>query len=925
MSFGGDPWGDFHPPGGSDDLTGYLAGLIDIDQSKNHRFIRQPATAAGNNVPGAGTVPNQPIDINHRRFYPDLNAAPGDVLTPSGFNLTNPLGGDPVEENATGLLLRYTAYMSEVVGFDGIRIDAIKHSPTWYFNNLWDGVIANKGRRRLDGTTTTPFSFGESFTGDVGALMAYHNRAGANNRTVLDFAHYFTINSVFNAGGLGNLEDAIRSSIDYADDGNGFNGSAGVFFIASHDKDGGGGSNIGNFWIALRKGHGIIYHNAGEFPPVTVNGQVIDFPKAAGSRGDAIGAFPPDNLGRISLIADMADIRRRFAHGNWRERWMNPDYLVLEYEGRLVYALNDRGNEGVVSQSVTTAFPQGTVLVELTGNAVRHNTRTNSSAIPTQITVGANGSVPLVIPNNIAQFGYVAYGPRTPSLSWEMTNVAQVLPPDGTDVPVARRRLTPIRRVTSPNSTLTVTTDGTERAVLVNIGDRDLNGSGAPDLGRGGLAGFEFMPAPVGNTRAMTIDWAALGDGFHYVEIVAPIGGGGGQHGLVWSSERFVVQVDLERPNGFIRTPFTSSITGPADVLIQAFTDGTEDNALINLSSSFVENRPVEQFVQMRAVGPNEWLSTVSATLANRTVTVRLYEDTGLFRDIVYMIPGPGDPTPTPTPSPTPTGTPTPTPTPTPTVTPTPVPIYTVDGVQSNSEPYLAAANSAPGIDTNTRFGFADAAKAERVASFLAPDRLLVFVEGSLHSNNRLYVLIDGDKDAGTGWRGRHPEGFYSESVALRHFSAVFDGGWELGFSVSCDGGNPPTTLFVTMLAYNPDGTLASETFLGDVPLSGGLLQAIANGQPGGMLSALTPGDGTNHGVEIAIPRQWLPSPANGWRIGVLANNGANSFWSNSTIPQNSLPDNIGFTSGVNEGVLAGLTAPTFDAPVTFGDSWMIR
>lgn len=112
----GDQWGDFHAPGSSDELTTYISGLIDIDQSKNHQLIRQPAVVAANNVPGAGTLANQPILNNNRRFYPDTNPSPGDVLTPSGFNLTNPLGGDPVAENATGYLLRYTAYMNEEVG-----------------------------------------------------------------------------------------------------------------------------------------------------------------------------------------------------------------------------------------------------------------------------------------------------------------------------------------------------------------------------------------------------------------------------------------------------------------------------------------------------------------------------------------------------------------------------------------------------------------------------------------------------------------------------------------------------------------------------------------------------------------------------------------------------------------------------------------
>jgi glycosidase len=896
MSFGGDPWGDFHPPGGGDDLTMYLAGLIDIDQSKNHTFIRQPAEPGPNNVPGAGSLPNQPIRQNHRRFYPDLNPAPGDVLTPSGFNLTNPLGGDPVPENATGYLLRYTAYMNEVIGWDGIRIDAVKHIPTWYFNNLWDAVIENRGRRLLDGTATTPFSFGEAFDGSINLLMSYHNRGPGRNRTVLDFAHYFTINDIFNAGGSADLSNAIRNTIDYADDANGFNGSAGVFFLASHDKPGGGGSNIGNFWVALRKGYGIIYHNAGEFPPVRVNGQVIDFPRAGGSRGDALGAFPPDNLGKLSLIADIADIRRRYAHGNWVERWLDPDYIALEYQGRLIYGLSDRSSSGVITINVQTAFPAGTQLIELTGNARRYNQRTNTNDVPLEASVGQGGTFQLKIPHNSHQFGYVAYGPRTPSLQWTLSNVVETIPPDPESVPVATRRLTPVRRITADSSLLTVTSDGTERTVMVRVGNRDLNGNGAPDILRGGLAGCEFMTKGANNTYTLNFDWASLGDGYHYVEIIAPVGGGAGQHGMVWTSERFTVLVDRIRPTGVITTPGTTTVTSTRNVDVRIVTDGTEDNALINIAARFVQDRPVQEFQQMTCPGPLEWTSTVEATPTNRVVTIRLYEESGSFADIVYTIPGDNEPPPP----------------------------FVVDGVQSGSEAYLVASNAGPGVDTNTRFGFGDSAKVERLASFQTNEYTLIFAEGSLHSANKLFVLVDIDADGATGWRDQHPVGTFSEAGALRYFSDVFDGGYELVISIGSTAENPPTSLFVTILAYDAAGALVTESYLGTVPIAGGALPGVIQGRTGSIQVAYTPGDGANNGIEIALPRSWFTATPGSWRLGALNGNGANNFWSNSTIPQNSLTENIGLAPA-NAGALADLVAPVFGDSLPESPKAMLR
>ena len=61
--------GDFHSRFAGGDIEGRLAGLIDIAQQKNHRFIRHPIAPHPDNIP-AGTVWNRP-DPNNARFYPD--------------------------------------------------------------------------------------------------------------------------------------------------------------------------------------------------------------------------------------------------------------------------------------------------------------------------------------------------------------------------------------------------------------------------------------------------------------------------------------------------------------------------------------------------------------------------------------------------------------------------------------------------------------------------------------------------------------------------------------------------------------------------------------------------------------------------------------------------------------------------------------
>src|SRR4051812_19386595 len=132
LSTAGDSLGDFHDPTVNytqDAVNGSLLGLIDIAQEKNNQFIRQP-TQAGNpdNIP-AGTIWNKP-DPNNARFYPDQtlggstlnNASTGGAFTRYNFNLNDPSAGDPVKENATGLLMRNMEWMIQAIGVDGFRV-----------------------------------------------------------------------------------------------------------------------------------------------------------------------------------------------------------------------------------------------------------------------------------------------------------------------------------------------------------------------------------------------------------------------------------------------------------------------------------------------------------------------------------------------------------------------------------------------------------------------------------------------------------------------------------------------------------------------------------------------------------------------------------------------------------------------------------
>ena len=127
--------GDFHGRFETGELNFRLAGLIDIAQEKNHQFIRQPVGPDPLNIPG-GSVYDQPDPAN-ARFYADRDLGGRSVFDPRlnqqvtlyDFNTSDPLQGDAVADNATGLLMRHMRWMVQEVGVDGFRFDAARALP----------------------------------------------------------------------------------------------------------------------------------------------------------------------------------------------------------------------------------------------------------------------------------------------------------------------------------------------------------------------------------------------------------------------------------------------------------------------------------------------------------------------------------------------------------------------------------------------------------------------------------------------------------------------------------------------------------------------------------------------------------------------------------------------------------------------------
>ena len=462
LSTAGDTYGDFHNPSLSyeqDAINGSLFGLIDIAQEKNYQFIRQPIAAGDpDNIP-TGTIWNKP-DPNNARFYTDQDLGGVELTDPAlgvatftryNFNLDTPLAGDPVKENATGLLMRNMQYMIQSIGVDGFRIDAARHMPTWVMNYFDNAVFRASLRTNLDGTIQPIYMFSEVADGYAGNVQPYIRRDLPNdlgistsdttvhgNRDALDFPLFWKMVDNLSSNGTQNNWHSIRgASLDNNDRPGGSevwdsDGSQGVTFVDSHDDQSGLRPylyKVAYAYTLMKPGNAIVYLNAKEF------GEGRDFPKDVGGSSyamsnDALGGYHGDD------VAKLVDIRNTHGRGDFQERWIddafNPNgfsnIYIYERENSAVVGLNSRLDAGYDERTpVQTGFAPNSVLVELTGNAANSIVDPGGN-IPEAIRVNASGQVTMRIPRNSTHgLGYVIYGLATPQGALSLTNVSQVL------------------------------------------------------------------------------------------------------------------------------------------------------------------------------------------------------------------------------------------------------------------------------------------------------------------------------------------------------------------------------------------------------------------------------------------------------------------------------------------------------------------
>lgn len=445
--------GDFHDPfldWTVDPVNGQLFGLNDIAQEKNHQFYRHPVSEGDpDNIP-AGTIWNKP-NASNTQFYPDQGLGGTSVSDPElgqnvtlyDFNLSDPYQGDPILENAVGLLMRNTRWMIQKYGVKGFRVDAAKHSPEFTLDYIDQAIFRAITELQLDGSYQPAFMFSEVADSNKGLLQSYirqdlpdksaispSNTTVGGNRDVLDFPLFWAMKDNLTSNGFANNWHNIRGASQDSNDRPGINGnpgssevwhtdgSQGVAFVQSHDDTGAYLENVAYAYTLMRPGNALVYFNANQFGPTS-------FPQPG--KVDALGGFYGET------ITKLVEIRNSHGRGDFSERWIddafNPNgfsnIYIYERGNSALVGLNSRLDAGFDERTpVQTEFDAGTILVELTGNAADPTVDPGGN-IPESIKVNASGQVTVRVPRNSSHGrGYVIYGLPTPDGSLNVTNVA---------------------------------------------------------------------------------------------------------------------------------------------------------------------------------------------------------------------------------------------------------------------------------------------------------------------------------------------------------------------------------------------------------------------------------------------------------------------------------------------------------------------
>jgi len=442
-------------------------------------------------------------------------------------------------ENAAQMLYRWIAWLGNAMDYDGLRLDAGKHTPYEFFGWRGSGFLHeaqwNYTQRRgydfggnptdlfsNDRDRTNAFIFAEILS--PWSEIEYWYRQGTGNpMRFLDYQMKKTADGAFggNLAGLG----------AYGSD---FGPSTGLLYVWGHDEALNASKPILAYAYILchvgvpmvyYTGNNITWENYGRAPYNPSDPNKNKTWMIPGLDGHVLGE------GGNGAIPNLVWINQNFARGSEIKRWEGDgDFFALErYEdadangldagdGIMILALNDSGND--ITKTLSCAFPNGTVLKDFTGN--NGDTATVSGG---QVTIRVPGT---------SRFGdggqgWVVYAPQCAD------GVEVAVKQGGTSVgtvtwtiPGGTHAATPTQylpRVTADTATLDVFVTQVPAGITVdNVMLKWGEGIQLPvtnffDAGRGRVSGrFHNMNKVNATNYALTFSTTNLAEGLHIVK-----------------------------------------------------------------------------------------------------------------------------------------------------------------------------------------------------------------------------------------------------------------------------------------------------------------------------------------------------------------------------------------------------------------------
>ena len=410
------------------------------DKFKNFRYVSFNSPAL-NSTAGNYTSRQGRFYKNWQNFYPNngFNCCTNEMNTPywgpdisfesSSFGQSSNCNYNPVQAQnyMRDGMRNWLMWYKKQVGWDGVRIDAIKHFPSYVVEDfLWN---LQHGNGWANGTDDM-FAVGE-WVGGASDLDQWCNDV-QNRAGTFDFSFRNALTGIIQGNGnfdLGTVPNYQQT-----------NRQRTVPFVNSHDTFRPILNNSGNY-TGWNFGSQLGPHIEPNDPRLSVVYAITFAVDGApmvyfedlfdiGYNGNRYNHDPADST-ELPMRSDIVNIiwchqNLNFKDGSYLVRWQENDALVIERDSKAIIAVNDNWNNWKNVNGVQTNWPDGTVLKDY------------SQANTTTTTVYGGGKINISIPPcdgsaNLGRRGYCIWAPdgiltnyvnssQSITQEWEMAN-----------------------------------------------------------------------------------------------------------------------------------------------------------------------------------------------------------------------------------------------------------------------------------------------------------------------------------------------------------------------------------------------------------------------------------------------------------------------------------------------------------------------